>query len=55
MSLLFVEDDLSLMRAVREVWNPKGLLNPAKVLPTGAKCGETRALPSVAAAAGAWI
>jgi glycolate oxidase subunit GlcD len=55
MSLLFSEDDLRLMLSVREVWNPKGLLNPAKVLPTGAGCGEKRSLPSVAASAGAWI
>jgi glycolate oxidase subunit GlcD len=55
MSLLFSEADLALMRSVREVWNPKGLLNPAKVLPTGKACGEARALPSMAAAAGAWI
>lgn len=55
MSLLFSEDDLALMLSMREVWNPKGLLNPAKVLPTGSGCGEKRSLPSIAASAGAWI
>jgi FAD/FMN-containing dehydrogenase len=55
MSLLFSEADLTWMLSVREVWNPRGLLNPAKVLPTGSRCGETRSLPSVAASAGAWI
>jgi glycolate oxidase subunit GlcD len=55
MSLLFSEEDLSLMLAIREVWNPKGLLNPRKVLPTGSACGEKASLPSVAASAGAWI
>jgi glycolate oxidase subunit GlcD len=55
MSLLFSEDDIAWMRSIREVWNPKGLLNPTKVLPTGAVCGETRALSSVAASSGAWI
>jgi FAD/FMN-containing dehydrogenase len=55
MSLLFSPEDLDCMLAVREVWNPKGLLNPAKILPTGSGCGEKRSLPSVAASAGAWI
>jgi FAD/FMN-containing dehydrogenase len=55
MRLLFSDEDLALMLAVREVWNPRGLLNPAKVIPTGASCGEGRSLPSVAASAGAWI
>jgi glycolate oxidase subunit GlcD len=55
MRLLFSENDLSLMLALREVWNPLGLLNPGKVLPTSSGCGESQVLPSTAAAPGAWI
>jgi FAD/FMN-containing dehydrogenase len=55
MSLLFSEADLSLMQALRDVWNPRGLCNPGKLFPTSSGCGEAASLPSVAAAAGAWI
>ncbi|MGH9334708.1 MAG: FAD-linked oxidase C-terminal domain-containing protein, partial [Vicinamibacteria bacterium] len=55
MSLLFSTEDLSLMLALRQVWNPRGLLNPGKVLPGGAGCGERRVAASMAAAPGAWI
>jgi len=27
---------------VKEVFNPRGLLNPGKVLPSGKMCGELR-------------
>ena len=40
MSLQFTEDDLLTMRRVREVWNPEGLLNPGKLLPTPRACAE---------------
>jgi glycolate oxidase subunit GlcD len=56
MRLIFSEEDLGFMLALREVWNPRGLLNPGKVLPTSSGCGEKSALGSVASAgAGAWI
>jgi glycolate oxidase subunit GlcD len=55
MGLLFSEADLSLMHALRDVWNPAGLCNPGKLFPTRSGCGETVSLPSVAAAPGAWI
>ncbi len=42
MSLIFSSDDLDLMRKVKNVFNPKGLFNPGKVLPTGKMCGELR-------------
>ena len=51
MPLLFSEADLDLMRRVRDVFNPDGLLNPAKVLPSAKGCGEIHVRP-VAAAAG---
>ena len=40
MPLLFSETDLELMRRVRDVFNPDGLLNPGKILPTSKGCGE---------------
>ena len=42
MPLIFSEDDLGMMRRMKEVFNPKGLLNPGKVLPSGKMCGELR-------------
>jgi len=51
MPLLFSEADLDLMRRVRDVFNPDGLLNPAKVLPSAKGCGEIHVRP-VATAAG---
>ena len=52
MPLLFSETDLELMRRVRDIFNPKGLLNPGKVLPSAKSCGEihVRPLPVVGAA-----
>ena len=51
MGLLFTDADLSLMQAVRDVWNPRGLCNPGKLFPTSSGCGEAASLPSVAAGA----
>jgi glycolate oxidase len=45
MPLLFSEADLALMRRVRDVFNPAGLLNPGKVFPTSKGCGEIRVRP----------
>lgn len=52
MPLLFSEDDLEAMAAVKRVFNPDGRLNPAKLFPTGKTCGEIRVqpLPVVSAA-----
>ena len=55
MGLLFSEADLNLMKALRDVWNPRGLCNPGKLFPTSSGCGEAASLPSVAAVPGAWI
>ncbi len=55
MGLLFSEQDLDLMSALRDVWNPEGLCNPGKLFPTSHGCGEAASLPSVAAMPGAWI
>jgi glycolate oxidase len=45
MPLLFSEADLGLMRRVRGVFNPHGLLNPGKVLPMSKGCGEIYVRP----------
>jgi glycolate oxidase len=45
MPLLFSEADLDLMRSVRDVFNPAGLLNPAKIFPTAKGCGEIHVRP----------
>jgi glycolate oxidase len=48
MPLVFNESDLDLMRRVRDVFNPAGLLNPAKVLPAPKGCGEIYVRPAAA-------
>jgi glycolate oxidase len=45
MPLMFTSNDLALMRDVRSVFNPAGLLNPDKVFPLGKGCGEIRVQP----------
>ena len=40
MPRMFNDADLSLMRRVRSVFDPRGLCNPGKVLPTPRLCGE---------------
>jgi glycolate dehydrogenase FAD-linked subunit len=50
MPLLFSEADLALMRRVRSVFNPAGLLNPGKIFPTSKGCGEIYVRPRQTAA-----
>jgi glycolate oxidase len=45
MPLLFTEADLRLMKGVRDLFNPRGLLNPEKIFPTGKGCGEIHVSP----------
>lgn len=45
MPLLFNEAELSLMRRVRDAFNPQGLLNPGKVIPSAKSCGEIHVRP----------
>ncbi len=42
MPLIFSSDDLDMMRKLKQVFNPAGLFNPGKVLPSGKMCGELR-------------
>jgi glycolate oxidase len=40
MPVMFSEDDLEMMRRLRAAFDPRGLCNPGKVLPTPRLCGE---------------
>ncbi len=45
MPLLFSDVDLNLMVRVRDAFNPAGILNPGKIIPTAKSCGEIRVRP----------
>jgi len=47
MPLLFSDDDLEVMRRVRDCFNPDSILNPQKVFPTSHRCRETAATPQI--------
>lgn len=49
MPLLFNEDDLEVMRRLRDCFNSDGILNPQKIFPTSRKCGEIAASPGLTA------
>ena len=40
MPLMFSEDDLAAQACVRSAFDPEGIMNPSKVLPDGARCGD---------------
>lgn len=42
MAELFAQDDLAIMERVRAAFDPDRRLNPGKILPGGAGCGETK-------------
>jgi glycolate oxidase len=50
MPLMFSEVDLAAQAAVRRAFDPHGLANPFKVLPSPAACGDVQHVPE-----GAWI
>jgi glycolate oxidase len=51
MGLVFSPEDLAAQRCLRDAFDPDGLCNPYKVLPSGvAGCGEIAAIPT-----GAWV
>ncbi len=50
MPFMFTEVDLAAQGALRAAFDPVGLANPSKVLPSPASCGDVHAVP-----AGAWI
>jgi len=39
---IFTTDDLATMARVREVFDPRGMLNPEKIFPAGVGCAEVR-------------
>jgi FAD/FMN-containing dehydrogenase len=39
MNLVYDEDDLDLLRAIRDAVNPRGLANPGKILPDPVPAG----------------
>jgi glycolate oxidase len=64
MPLLFTDDDLAAQACLRTAFDPEGRMNPRKVLPDGARCGDfavARAGTDVAADAvadlpeGSWV
>ncbi len=50
MPLVFSPDDLDAQARLRDAFDPSGRANPAKVLPSGSRCGELQRIP-----AGAWV
>jgi len=50
MRLMFDDADLVAQRMLREAFDPSGLANPGKVLPSAAGCGDPPGIPT-----GAWI
>ncbi len=55
MGLLFSPDDLDAQARLREAFDPDGLANPAKVLPSGSRCGELAPSALGAVAEGLWV
>src|SRR6266436_3443419 len=53
--LQYADADLNFMFRLRRVFDPDGLMNPAKLLPSHPACGEGFRPPRPALAAGAWI
>jgi glycolate oxidase len=53
MPLMFTAVDLAAQAALRDAFDPHGVANPGKVLPSSAGCGDLQV--GAAVAAGAWI
>ena len=50
MPLIFSPDDLDAQARLRDAFDPDGVANPTKVLPSGSRCGDLQSVPD-----GAWI
>ena len=50
MTRLFSETDIEVMKRLRDVLNPAGLLTPGKMLPTAGACGMEQVHPGCCAA-----
>lgn len=57
MRWIFSETDIAAMLELRAVFDPQGVMNPCKQLPTGASCADVKIARGAAKAlaAGAWI
>jgi glycolate oxidase len=58
MGLVYGADDLAAQACLRTAFDPEGRMNPRKVLPDGARCGEYAAAALARAGAlpeGTWI
>jgi glycolate oxidase len=50
MPLIFSDADLAAQAWLRDAFDPEGVANPTKVLPSGSRCGDLQSVP-----AGAWV
>jgi glycolate oxidase len=50
MPLIFSDADLAAQAWLRDAFDPDGVANPTKVLPSGSRCGDIQSVP-----AGAWV
>ncbi len=50
MPMIFSEDDLDAQARLRAAFDPDGVLNPYKVIPSGSRCGDLQSIPP-----GAWV
>ncbi len=57
MDLVFTWDEIDVMRRLKQVFDPKGIANPDKILPVKSGCGEVRKglAPHMLQAQGTWI
>jgi glycolate oxidase len=57
MPWIYSPDDIAAMLELRAAFDPQGVMNPCKQLPTGASCGDIKHAKGAAraVAAGAWI
>ena len=53
--LIFSEDDMDAMLAVRAAFDPSGLCNPGKIIPLPRGCGEARAVATQSLSEPGWI
>jgi glycolate oxidase len=57
MGMMYSETDLAVMQELRDAFDPRGMMNPCKSLPTGHSCADIRTAIGAqrAVAGGAWI
>ena len=55
LSMQYAEADLNFMYRLRRAFDPDGIMNPGKLLPSHPACGEGFRPPRPALPASAWI